>query len=102
MRKLYAIRRATLLESLTEAFGHTWRVWGDAAGLHLVIQFPGMVFDDSFLTRCTEFGIRISTAEQHSIRKGVHLDKLLLGYGHLEPTEIQSGVFRLRSLILSE
>lgn len=99
MRKLYGTRRSALLEALKAAFGDTWRVLGDAAGLHLVIQFPGICFDEAFLKRCRDSGIRISTAEQHCIRKGRHMDMLLLGYGHMEPQEIQASVTELYSAI---
>lgn len=99
MRKLYGMRRSVLLKTLEEVFGSTWRVWGDAAGLHLVIQFSGMRFDEIFLKGCVDSGIRISTVEQHSIRKGSHLDMLLLGYGHMEPDEIQKSVLTLCAVI---
>jgi GntR family transcriptional regulator / MocR family aminotransferase len=99
MRKLYGIRRSVLLEALKSSFGDTWRVFGDSAGLHLAIQFPGMCFGEAFLKRCSDAGIRISTVEQHSIRKGSHLDMLLLGYGHMEPEEIQRSISKLYALI---
>lgn len=99
MRKLYGMRRSVLLKALEEVFGSTWRVWGDAAGLHLVIQFSGMCFDETFLKRCADYGIRISTVEQYSVRKGNHLDMLLLGYGHMESDEIQKSVLALCAVI---
>lgn len=99
MRKLYGGRRTVLLQALKASFGDTWRPWGDSAGLHLVVEFPGMRFDDRFIQKCGEFGIRIASVEEHSIRKGRHLNKLLLGYGHLEPAEIQEGVSLLHSFI---
>lgn len=99
MRKLYGMRRSVLLEALQAAFGNTWRAWGDAAGLHLAVQFPRLCFDEAFLKNCSEAGIRISTAEQHSIRKGFHRDMLLLGYGHMEPEEIQKSILKLCAVI---
>ncbi|WP_245581116.1 hypothetical protein [Paenibacillus ginsengihumi] len=36
--------------------------------------------------------------EYHCIRKGAHADKLLLGYGHLEPEEIERGVLLLKQV----
>lgn len=99
MRKLYGGRRTVLLQALKTAFGDTWRPWGDAAGLHLAVEFPAMRFDNLFIKRCGEFGIRIASVEDHSILKGRHLNKLLLGYGHLEPAEIEEGVALLHSFI---
>lgn len=102
MRKLYGERRKMLLNAFGSNFGDTWHAWGDAAGLHLAIEFPGMKFDDAFLKKCMESGVRITSVERHSIQKGRHLDKLLLGYGHLEPGEIQEGISLLHSVVKSK
>lgn len=101
MRKLYGARRKVLLECLKESFGTGWRAWGDAAGLHLAVQFPQMRFDDAFFVKCRKHGIRIASVEQYSIRKGKHADKLLLGYGHLNEEEIREKIPLLRSVFLS-
>jgi GntR family transcriptional regulator/MocR family aminotransferase len=102
MRRLYGQRRQALIECLTDAFGEAWRPWGDAAGLHLAAEFSGRVFDEGFTQRAARQGIRIATVEQHCIQKGRHADKLLLGYGHLEPDEIKSGVALLKEFMASE
>lgn len=99
MRKLYGERRIILLSALKESFGDCWRVWGDCAGLHIVIEFPQRCFNDEFIEKCRQRGIRIASVEHHSIIKGCHLNKLLLGYGHLEPDEIQKGICNLRAVI---
>lgn len=92
MRRLYGQRRQFLLQALTGLFGDTWRAWGDAAGLHLALEFPGRRFDREFARTCRESGILITPVEKHSIRKGRHLEKLLLGYGHLDTAEISAGL----------
>jgi GntR family transcriptional regulator/MocR family aminotransferase len=101
MRRLYGARRETLLRVLGETFGKGWRSWGDAAGLHLAVEFPGMCFDNEFKENCKRKGILVTPAEYHSIRKGRHIDKLLIGYGHLEPEEIHRGITLLHDLIKS-
>jgi GntR family transcriptional regulator/MocR family aminotransferase len=77
---------------LTEVFGDTWRAYGDASGLHLAIQFPGHRFDAAFRQHCLQNGIDITPVEHHCIQSGDHLDKLLIGYGHLAPEEIRNGI----------
>jgi GntR family transcriptional regulator/MocR family aminotransferase len=99
MRKAYGRRRQALLNGLTDAFGNSWQPWGDAAGLHLAAAFDGMRFDAAFLEEAKRQGIRIALVDSHCIVKGRHTDKLLLGYGHLTPEEIQSGVERLKALV---
>ncbi|KJR46283.1 Transcriptional regulator, GntR family domain / Aspartate aminotransferase [Desulfosporosinus sp. I2] len=92
MRRIYGERRRVLLESLTETFGSEWRAYGDAAGLHLAIDFPGRYFEEEFRKSCLHNGICVTPVEYHCIQKGRHLNKLLIGYGHLEPAEIRNGV----------
>ncbi|KIL39965.1 GntR family transcriptional regulator [Gordoniibacillus kamchatkensis] len=99
MKKLYRERRHALLTALKECFGDAWRPWGDAAGLHLAVEFPGMSFDDAFAQCGRQNGIRITPVEYHCIRKGAHVDKLLFGYGHLEPDEIDKGIVLLRDFM---
>jgi GntR family transcriptional regulator/MocR family aminotransferase len=99
MRKLYSQRRAALLQALREQFGPNWQACGDEAGLHLAVQFPGRDFDGRFVTLCQQNGVRALPLEHFAIQKGQHRDKLLLGYGHLEPAEIQSAVRTLFKVI---
>jgi GntR family transcriptional regulator/MocR family aminotransferase len=99
MRKIYGLRRQVLLESLKEAFGGGWTAYGDSAGLHVAIDFPGIRFDEDFKKRCLQDGLYITPAESHCIEKGRHQSKLLIGYGHLEPDLIKKGVQLLADII---
>lgn len=99
MRRIYGERRLILLETLKEEFGEVWNLWGDAAGLHLVLEFSGINFDNEFIINSNKNGIRINVVENYCIRKGFHLDKLLLGYGHLEPGEIKQNVLLLHDFM---
>ena len=92
MRRLYGARRRILLKSLGDAFGNSWRPWGDATGLHIAVQFDGLRFDQSVEAICKEQGIRVTSVARYCIEKGHHEDKLLLGYGHLNNDEIEKGV----------
>jgi len=99
MRKIYSQRRKVLLESLAEVFGKQWTAYGDSAGLHVAIEFPGMRFDEAFQQRCRENGLYITPVESYCLEKGRHQNKLLLGYGHLEPDAIKKGVALLSKII---
>ncbi|MCM3703606.1 PLP-dependent aminotransferase family protein [Paenibacillus macerans] len=92
VRKYYGERRQALLTALKAYLGDDWRVWGDASGLHLAVQFPGMKFDETFVKNCISHGIRVTPVEYHCIHKGNHADKLLFGYGHLASEDIEKGV----------
>ncbi|MEL7568218.1 MAG: hypothetical protein AAGU27_25550 [Dehalobacterium sp.] len=69
------------------------------AGLHVAIDFPGMQFGETFKNTCLQNGLYITPVESHCIEKGRHQSKLLIGYGHLEPAEIKSGVILLSHII---
>lgn len=99
MRKHYQQRREGLLRSLNAAFGEACTPWGDAAGLHLAVAFKDMHFDASFETHCLSAGLHVVPVAAHCIQKGTHEDKLLLGYGHLEPEDIEKGVWLLKHVI---
>ncbi len=99
MRKLYNQRRDVLMDSLADAFGNDWLPCGDAAGLHVAIDFAGRRFDDAFNKKCLQSGLFIKPLESYCIEKGRYLSKLLIGYGHLEPKEIRQGVILLSKIM---
>jgi len=99
MRRIYGQRRKVLLEALKENLALDWTASGDAAGLHVAINFPELDFDDTFMNTCLQHGVYITLLEKHCIEKGRHRSALLLGYGHLEPDEIRSAVRLLADLI---
>lgn len=99
MRKIYGQRRQVLLESLDEVFGKDWVAFGDAAGLHVAIDFPGMNFDEAFHNKCMQNGLYIAPVENHCLERGRHQSMLLIGYGHLEPDAIKKGVVILSAII---
>jgi GntR family transcriptional regulator/MocR family aminotransferase len=81
------------------AFGREWIAYGDSAGLHVAIDFPGKRFDEGFRNYCLQNGLYITPVESYCIEKGRHQSKLLIGYGHLEPAVIKKGVELLSDII---
>jgi DNA-binding transcriptional MocR family regulator len=65
-------------------------------------HIPDMDFTNSALMENLQrAGVRIYPVEDHTIRKGVHCDKVLLGYGNLASTQIVEGVRRLAKGLLN-
>ncbi|MBM7867167.1 MocR-like pyridoxine biosynthesis transcription factor PdxR [Heliomicrobium gestii] len=95
MKKVYKSRRAQVVQELNRFFSGAIRIGGDAAGLHLVAQFPGHVLDEKALSRCRSAGVRVYPVEDRALLKGHHSDKILLGYGHLAEEQITEGIRRL-------
>jgi GntR family transcriptional regulator/MocR family aminotransferase len=99
MRRIYGHRRKVLMEMLKYAFGNGWIAYGDTAGLHIAIDFPGQCFEERFVESCLQNGIYLKTVESHCLEKGRHQSKLLIGYGHLEPEEIRNGILMLKDFM---
>lgn len=99
MSKIYGERRAFLLNCLKQTFGSDVAILGDNAGLHLVVQIQGKKFRDDFTQQAASKGIRIATVNDYSLEKAPYTDKLLLGYGHLTPEQINHHIKLLYDFI---
>lgn len=99
MRKLYGEKRNTVIREIEQTIGSLVYPWGDTSGLHVALQFPKRKFDEQFIRKCTEEGIRIRMVSQYCHDKNNHEDKLLIGYGHLSINQIQEGIKVLQKLL---
>ena len=99
MRRAYGEKRRLLLGALQSEFGTAAHAWGDASGLHLALQFPGVTFGPRFAAACLTAGVRVVSVAQYCPVPNEHVDKLLLGYGHLTPAQITNGVAALHRVV---
>lgn len=104
MKRLYGQKRELLLDATDHAFRGQAIPWGDHAGLHLALQFPGQHFDSSFKRQARLAGIRINPLSGYcpAQEQDRHEDKLLLGYGHLSLREIREGIDALAQIIAAD
>lgn len=98
MRKIYKAKRDLLLGELHACFGPI-ECFGDSTGMHVVVRFPGKVFDQSLLAACRKKGVVVYPVEEHALIKGNYSDHVILGYGHLDPALISEGVSRLEAAL---
>lgn len=99
MKKVYRKRRDTMLASLAHFFGERVKIHGYSTGLHLVAEFPGKQFSEALLEKIANQGVRVYPVEVHAIEKGLHREKIILGYGHLPEEKIKPGVERLKAAL---
>jgi len=99
MRRVYSEKRKVLLRSIEDNFGDSACPWGDASGLHLALQFPGVVFGEQFTQDSSEMGLRVIPLTRYCPAQNEHQDKLLIGYGHLSHSQIQGGIQALHQLM---
>lgn len=101
MCRIYGERRSILLRSIESAFSSSVRCHGDASGLHVALQVPGMEFGEAFIEASRNSGIRVNPLWRYcGVERGCR-DMLLLGYAHLRSDQIEAGVTALRQMITS-
>ncbi|MGL5454463.1 MAG: PLP-dependent aminotransferase family protein [Citrobacter telavivensis] len=103
MKKEYGKRREQLLFLLHKYFGENIKIHGDRAGMHVVAEFNGVIFTQKNLQRLQEKGVYVVPVEKHSMLKGKHQSKIILGYAHLSCEIMETGLNIIKAeLNLSE
>lgn len=99
MKKLYKRRRDVLMEELNKYFSEEITFLGYTTGLHLVVEWKDITFSEQILKRLEEHHVKMYLVEDHSIIKGKHCNRLIIGYGHLHSETIIEGVKRLKDAL---
>lgn len=101
MKKIYDGRRKQARKCLTEEFGENVQISGDSTGLHLIAEFKHIKFTNLMIEKIMEqHKVKIYPVEHHAIQKGIHQNKVILGYGNLSTDEIQEGIHRLKHALV--
>lgn len=94
MRKIYRKRRVTLVSSLRKHLPQA-RILGESAGMHLVVELPGVVFTEDVIARIMREGVQVYAVEHYAMVRGRHENRIVMGYGGLTVEAIAEGVERL-------
>ncbi len=95
MRMLYMERRKALVNAIRSQMGDTLELIGAEAGMHLVAFLPPGTDDVSVSKNAAENGISaipLSSCYLKAPKRG----GLILGYGGVNPRQIQDGIHKLR------
>jgi GntR family transcriptional regulator / MocR family aminotransferase len=96
MKRIYKKRRDYLIAQLKETFSESINISGYSTGLHLIVEFGKVEFTKDMIQYILKkYDVKIYLVEDHTIEKGKHLNKVILGYGHLSEDEIKEGINRL-------
>ncbi|MFJ9431429.1 PLP-dependent aminotransferase family protein [Streptomyces sp. NPDC101490] len=92
-QRAYRERRDALLTALAEHLPGT-RVSGIAAGLHVIARVPGRFGPpERFLARASAAGVALRALEEHGTARPTDGDvRLVVGYAHLPPSALTTGV----------
>jgi len=99
-RLRHAARRRALLEAVKRELGERARVVGTRAGLHVLLQLPGVSARDVSRLRaaCRARDVGVYPAAPFYARPPARAE-LLLGYASLGEVEIRTGIRRLREAL---
>lgn len=98
MRGTYAQRRKTLLEAIEDHLEGCATIYGDYAGLSVMIRLKCDMDDNEIIRRAGERGIALSSTNTSYTRNAVP-GEFILGYGNLTESEIRKGIMELRLII---
>ncbi|MEM8604444.1 MAG: PLP-dependent aminotransferase family protein [Cyanobacteria bacterium P01_H01_bin.121] len=99
MRNLYTQRRQVLVNALQTHLGDRIKIFGDSAGIHLLIEIDTSLSEQELLEQATARGLRLTGCSDFYLHKPV-CKRFLLGYANLEPTQIEAGVQRLAEVLM--
>ncbi|MFF5996904.1 PLP-dependent aminotransferase family protein [Lysinibacillus sp. KU-BSD001] len=99
MKKIYKKRRDFLIDCINTTFLNKVTIFGYSTGLHLILELPDCHFSIQVLKQIEQAGVKVYSVEDHTIEKGNHLNRIILGYGHLNNEEIKEGITRLYNAI---
>jgi GntR family transcriptional regulator / MocR family aminotransferase len=98
MRSHYDQCRQILVQALKAYFGERVTILGDKAGIHLMIQLHTDWSDEEIIQRAAQVGVGLFPAQPHYLKndgKGA----VILGYGELNPQQIQTGIRKLAEVL---
>lgn len=98
-KKIYGKRRNFMLSLLDKFFPGQVKVYGAPAGMHIVAEFDGIVFSHDLIQSIKKAGVNVIPVENHALIKGAHTSQIILGYAHLNQTEMEQGIMRIKSVL---
>lgn len=94
MRSRYDRCRQVLVHELKHQFGDRVAVFGEEAGIHLMVHLQTGFSDDETIARAANVGVGLMSARSHYLGSGGN-GEFIFGYGDLNEMQIQTGIQRL-------
>ncbi len=101
MRSRYDRCRQVLVQELNDQFGDRVAIFGEKAGIHLMVRLHTDFSDEEIVTRAAKVGVGLMSARSQYLGLG-DKSEFIFGYGELSETQIQIGVQRLAQTIRKE
>lgn len=98
MRAVYQEKRKLVLELLNGLFEDTVTIYGDNAGINVLVRFNTSMSDIEIVERARQLGVGIAPT-QHFYIGDAPTGEYLLNYGGLSDSEVIEGLTRLHAVI---
>ncbi|HEO8418781.1 MocR-like pyridoxine biosynthesis transcription factor PdxR [Niallia sp. FSL W8-0635] len=97
MRTLYRKKRQVLLQAIHEHLGRNVEVIGENAGLHIVLEVKSDWNEWRLIEKALDFGVKVYPVSTYYFQNEyLGNPKVILGYGGLTETEIETGIELLK------
>jgi GntR family transcriptional regulator/MocR family aminotransferase len=98
MRSRYDRCRRVLVQELNAQFGDRVAIFGEKAGIHLMVRLHTQLSNEAVIERAAKVGVGLISAQSQYLGPGGS-GEFIFGYGELNETPIQIGVQRLAQVI---
>jgi GntR family transcriptional regulator / MocR family aminotransferase len=98
MRSRYDRCRQVLVQELMANFGDRVAIFGENAGIHLMVHLHTQLSDEEIITRADHAGVGLMSARPQYLNDS-NRGEFIFGYGELNETQIQIGVQKLARAI---
>ena len=94
MRSHYDGLRQTLVKALEQFFGDRVTIFGEKAGIHLMVKFHFLFSDEEIIAKAESVGVGLMSARVHYL-DGCDRGEFIFGYGELTEEQIWEGIEKL-------
>ncbi|BDA68867.1 transcriptional regulator [Calothrix sp. PCC 7716] len=98
MRSIYDQRRQVLVQALYSHFGEKVTVFGDKAGLHIMVHLQTHLSESEIIERAASFGVGMMSASTQYLIP-TYKNEFIFGYGELNEQQLVEGISRLKTAL---
>lgn len=99
MKRLYEQKRRVIINELKKHLGRRATIFGDNAGIHVLVRIESKLADAEIVERCWKLGVGISSTRKLYFTEPKHAGEFMLNYGSLTEEEIEYGIAVLAKVV---
>ncbi len=99
MKKVYSSRYKFLIRELNAIFGNDAEIQTNGSGLHLVVKFKNIIFNETLHKKLLEADIVINTINNHSIKRKERTDnRIIVSFSDNNEKIIKDTLLKLKQI----